>query len=153
MKFQVVLQWPASSTNDFDRMTEIEDLLADKLSAENEVDGHDFGSQEMNIFVHTDDPQRTFKEIQNILSVHGFRVDARIAYRRVGGTEYSVLWPLDATACNVRQADYPSKCHLMTFGIGPTTRWIPSIIGSGSLEQNSKTNCINVVYLRVPSIS
>jgi hypothetical protein len=54
MKFQVVLQWPASSVNDFNGMVEIEDLLVEKLGAQNEVDGHDFGAEETNIFVHTD---------------------------------------------------------------------------------------------------
>jgi hypothetical protein len=83
-------------------MIEIEDLLADKLSAQNEVDGHDFGSEETNIFVHTDDPRRTFEEVRTILSGHRLWAHARIAYRQVDGTEYSVLWSQGVTTFNVR---------------------------------------------------
>jgi len=64
MKFQVVLQWPASSVNDFDRMVEIEHLLVEKLGEQVEVDRHDFGSGEMNIFLHTNDPRRAFEQIR-----------------------------------------------------------------------------------------
>ena len=102
MNFQVVLQWPASSVNDFDRIIAVEDLLTEKLTELSEVDGHDFGSDQADIFVHTDDPHRTFNEIRTILSGHGLWPDARIAYRRLDGTEYSMLWPPGATAFNVR---------------------------------------------------
>ena len=102
MKFQVVLQWPASSVNDFDGMVEIEDLLVEKLGEQVEVDGHDFGSEETNIFLHTDDPRRAFEEIRAILSGHRLWPHARIAYRKVDGTEYSMLWPQGATTFNVR---------------------------------------------------
>jgi len=102
MKFQVVLQWPAWSVNDFNRMIEIENLLIEKLSEQCEVDGHDFGAEETNIFVYTDDPLRAFEEIRAILSGHRLWPHARSAYRRVDGTEYTVLWPKGATNFNVR---------------------------------------------------
>jgi hypothetical protein len=50
MKFQVVLQWPASSVNDYDGIVAVEDLLIEKLTEQSEVDGHDFGSDQANIF-------------------------------------------------------------------------------------------------------
>jgi hypothetical protein len=102
MKFQLVLQWPASSVDDFDRMVEIEDLLTEKLSEQCEVDGHDFGAEETNIFVHTDDPIRAFEEIKSILSEHRLWPHARSGYRQVDGTKYKVLWPQGATNFNVR---------------------------------------------------
>jgi hypothetical protein len=102
MKFQVVLQWPASSVNDFDGMVEIEDLLVEKLGAHSEVDGHDFGAEETNIFVRTDEPRRTFDEIRAILSGQRLWTHARIAYRQVDGTEYRLLWPKGATTFKVR---------------------------------------------------
>jgi hypothetical protein len=60
MKFRVVLQWPASSVADFDGMVEIEELLVERLGAQSEVDGHDFGAEGTNIFVYTADSHRTF---------------------------------------------------------------------------------------------
>jgi hypothetical protein len=102
MKFQVVLQWPASSVNEFDEMADIEDLLVQKLGAQNEVDGHDFGTEEANIFVHTDDPRRAFEQIQAVLSGHRVWPLARIAYRQLDGNEYNVLWPYGTTAFHIR---------------------------------------------------
>jgi hypothetical protein len=93
MKYQLVLQWPAASTQAYDAMVEIEDALIERLSAANEVDGHDAGSGEMNIFIRTDDPERAFAEIQGILGSRDFWVDARVAYREVGADKYVVLWP------------------------------------------------------------
>jgi hypothetical protein len=102
MRFQIVLQWPAHSLDDDEEMVAVEDLLIAKLTKRSQVDGHDFGSGETNIFVHTEDPRRTFEEIQAILSGHKLWPDAVIAYRQMDGTEYSVLWPQGSTPFSVR---------------------------------------------------
>jgi len=101
MRYQVVLQWPASTLNGYDAMVEVEDLLIEKLSKQSKVDGHDFGSNETNIFVHTDDPFGTLEEIRTILSGHSLWLHARIAYRQTDGAEYCVLWPQGTTTFNV----------------------------------------------------
>lgn len=93
MKYQLVLQWPATSIRDFDAMVEVEDALIDGLSTASEVDGHDAGSGEVNIFVRTDDPNRAFEEVNAILGSCDFWIDARVAYREVGKNDYTVLWP------------------------------------------------------------
>lgn len=95
MKYQLVLQWPASSIKDYDAMIEIEDFLIKNLTEENEVDGHDAGSGEVNIFIRTDDPKRTFKQVKTILSNRDFLIDARVAYRESIESEYTILWPKD----------------------------------------------------------
>jgi hypothetical protein len=102
MKFQVVLQWPAHSLCDFDELVAVEDLLIAKLTEQSEVDGHDFGSGETNIFVHTNDPRIAFEEIRTILSGHKPWPDAVIAYRQTNGSDYTVLWPHGTTTFNVR---------------------------------------------------
>jgi hypothetical protein len=101
MKFQVVLQWPVSSMNDYDEMVDVEDLLIERLTKRCKVDGHDFGSNEANIFVHTSDPRRAFDEIRTILTGHRLWSDTRIAYRQINGNEYTVIWPEGATTFNI----------------------------------------------------
>jgi hypothetical protein len=101
MKYQLVLQWPASSIKDYDAMIEVEDALVEKLSEANDVDGHDAGSGEVNIFIRTDDPKRAFNEVKAILGSRDFWVDARVAYREVAGSEYTILWPKDLTEFKV----------------------------------------------------
>jgi len=101
MQYQLVLQWPASSIRDYDAMIEVEDALVERLSEASEVDGHDAGAGEVNIFVRTDDPRCAFNEVKAILGSRDFWVDARVAYRQVAGNEYTILWPRDLTEFKV----------------------------------------------------
>ncbi|HEV8001991.1 MAG TPA: hypothetical protein VGP63_19035 [Planctomycetaceae bacterium] len=101
MKYQLVLQWPAASIDSFDALIEIEDTLSEKLSREHEVDGHDSGSGEMNIFIMTDRPQSAFNEVKAILGSRDCWPDARAAYREVAGDDYTILWPRGLTKFDV----------------------------------------------------
>jgi hypothetical protein len=101
MKYQLVIQWPAFSTEDYESMVKLEELLIDTLSDGDELDGHDAGSNEMNIFIRTDTPEDVFEEIQNVLSLQGMLADARAAYREVGKSSYKVLWPHGLTKFTV----------------------------------------------------
>ena len=51
MRHILVLQWPGSSEADFEELVKMEDELERSLSESAIVDGHDFGSGEMNIFI------------------------------------------------------------------------------------------------------
>jgi hypothetical protein len=101
MKYQLVLQWPAATIQDYDTMIGIENLLIEHLSAENDVDGHDAGTDEVNIFIHTSNPRGAFEEVRSILGTRDFWIDARVAYRELAGSEYTVLWPKDLTEFKV----------------------------------------------------
>jgi hypothetical protein len=87
--------------NDYDEMVSIEDLLIERLSKRCKVDGHDFGSNETNIFVHASDPHGAFEEIRTILSGHRLWPDTRIAYRPINEDEYTIIWPEGATTFNI----------------------------------------------------
>lgn len=93
MKYQLILQWPASSIDDYDSMIEVEDLLIEQLSDDGQVDGHDAGSGEVNIFILTNFPERVFKEAQAIFATHDVATQARAAFREIGKDDYTVLWP------------------------------------------------------------
>lgn len=57
------------------------------------VDGHDFGSGEMNIFVHTDLPFAAFQDAQASLSIAQRWGDLRAAFRSTDSDLYTVVWP------------------------------------------------------------
>jgi hypothetical protein len=94
MQYVLVLQWPASSQSDFEALIEIEDALEAGIAEDHGfVDGHDFGSGEMNIFVHTDVPLEAFRDAQASLSGDLRWAGVRAAYRDVDGDQYQVVWP------------------------------------------------------------
>jgi hypothetical protein len=94
-KYQLVLQWPASASADFDALIALEDLLRQNLLDESRVDGHDLGSGEMNIFVLTDGPQSAFDSARRTLQVHALWPQMGAAYREIDGEAYTILWPAD----------------------------------------------------------
>jgi hypothetical protein len=57
------------------------------------VDGHDFGSGEMNIFIDTDRPTQAFSDALATLGARARWAEVRAAYRDATGDVYTVLWP------------------------------------------------------------
>ena len=98
MKFQLVLQFMASSAREFDQLIDLEDKLERRLKGTAEVDGHDFGSEEMNIFILTDDPIAIFDKAKRILEGNRLWGKMKAAYRPIDGNNYTCLWPEGSTS-------------------------------------------------------
>jgi hypothetical protein len=98
MNFQLVLQFSSFALKNFDEIAELEDLLIAKLKSQNVVDGHDLGVGEVNVFIFTDEPNGTFREIQSILTDHRLWPHIRAGY----SAEYVVLWPEGHATFSVR---------------------------------------------------
>ena len=73
-------------------MVELEDTLIGCLSNLGEVDGHDAGSGEMNIFIHTDEPTVAFQRIKHLLGGVDLS-DAKAAFREMGKDDFTILYP------------------------------------------------------------
>ena len=67
MRYILVLQWPGDSEADFDALISMEEQVGATLGRYASVDGHDFGSGEMNIFIETDRPTEAFADAANAL--------------------------------------------------------------------------------------
>jgi hypothetical protein len=93
MRYQLVLQFRGDSLGDFDQMVALEDRLIEDLGHSAEMDGHDCGSGETNIFIFTTDPATTFWRVRQTLKQEGRLEAVTAAYREVGGEQYTVLWP------------------------------------------------------------
>jgi hypothetical protein len=96
MRFQLVLQFPAESLEEFGGLVAFEDDLAELLGPSCSVDGHDFGSGQMNIFVHTDEPMRAFDVIKNSGNARARLKHLIAAFRPMRGEKYTILWPPSA---------------------------------------------------------
>ena len=95
MKYQVVIQFPEALYSNLDWIADIEDRL-DECLINAEVDGHDIGSGEVNIFIHSDDLMNTFQLAKNIFKEEGAVFEhIKIAYREIGTNDYICLWPED----------------------------------------------------------
>jgi hypothetical protein len=95
MRHILVLQWAVSSAADLEDLVRMEEELETSLGADAVVDGHDFGSGEMNIFIETDHPARAFADVEAILGHWPRWAGVRAAHRETSGDAYTVLWPLE----------------------------------------------------------
>jgi hypothetical protein len=101
MRYQLVLQFRGDSLVDYDQMIVLEERLAEELGHSAEVDGHDCGSGETNIFIFTSDPAGTFRRIRQTLKRQGRMESVAAAYRPIHGKQLSekfiVIWPQVST--------------------------------------------------------
>jgi hypothetical protein len=70
-----------------------EQLLAELPQEHGTLDGHDFGSGEMNIFVYTLRPLEAFEDVVRSLGSWARWADARAAYRPLDSDDFVILWP------------------------------------------------------------
>ena len=69
----------------FDALVAIEDALIEGLGDHADVDGHDVGAGQMNIFIWTDDPTATFACSHAATGGHALWADVRAAFREESG--------------------------------------------------------------------
>ena len=75
-------------------MIELEETIMTSLGNFGQVDGHDAGSGEMNIFILTDHPKLAFKHVKQVLGTEDFLPDLKVAYREIGKDEFTILHPV-----------------------------------------------------------
>lgn len=93
MKYQLVLQFFGDSLQDYDALIALEDQITRALRPMHVVDGHDFGSGEMNIFVHSNAPEAAFSIVRSVIPAGVLTRSMKAGYREIAGEDYSVIWP------------------------------------------------------------
>lgn len=94
MKYQLVLQWPSSSSPaEYDHLIALEQTIRSGLDERDIVDGHDIGAGEMNIFIHTDDPKSAFERAKLLLGSADDLSRLKAGYRDFGEDQYIPLFP------------------------------------------------------------
>jgi hypothetical protein len=94
--YQLVIQFVLDDADlaRYDAVTEFETALIEGLANDSDVDGHDAGSGEVNIFIHTGDPAATLKLVQTLLERDALRTaDYRAGYRLFTEDDYTPAWP------------------------------------------------------------
>jgi hypothetical protein len=102
-EYQLVLQFPCNSIEDFDGVVALEDaLIAELLGALADVDGHDSGSGEANIFILTSEPKEAFERAHAVVAKASRLAPVlRAVYGKLDAEEYLVLWPPGETRFGV----------------------------------------------------
>jgi len=100
MRYQLVIQFQATSVDEFDCLIAFEESLTEWLRDSAVVDGHDFGTGEFNIFALTDAPAIAFERLQSFRSALPVN-RMRVAYRELQGESFVILWPPNLKQFNV----------------------------------------------------
>ena len=92
-RYQLVLQLPGDSTQDLEDLVVLEESLMESFRGKpHKVDGHDFGSGTMNVFIHTNDPVAAFVIAKQ--AIYPLELSKlRAAYRSLLEDEYMPIWP------------------------------------------------------------
>jgi hypothetical protein len=93
VRYQLVLQFRGDSLANYDAMVGLENALIAELGDTTDVDGHDVGSGEVNIFIISADPMQTFRQARVVLERDGCLGAVTAAYRQLDGESYTTIWP------------------------------------------------------------
>lgn len=96
MRTQLVLQFQTTGDLDsFDKLRRFEEALSTMVGQIANLDGHDLGLGEMNIFILTDHPIATFDLVQQMEESLRPSKNMKAAYRLIEREDYVCLWPPD----------------------------------------------------------
>jgi len=93
MDYQLVLQIKGDDCLDFHALVDLEDKLQQLVQPAADVDGHDMGSAEMNIFILAVDPVATFERAKPLLLNESLLDKVSVAYRELRSDDFTTIWP------------------------------------------------------------
>ncbi len=95
VSYQLVFQFQSESMDDLHALIELEEQLISLLEASADVDGHDIGNGEANIFVITPDPLATYAQCRDVVeeSCAALGGSFKAAYRPLDDNEYKPIHP------------------------------------------------------------
>ena len=96
MKYLLVIQFAVDKNVDLNSLTEIEETIIDSIDPKHEIDGHDFGVNEFNIFIYTNDPHDASSQVKRTIRSKKHK-QMKIAYRLSNGEEYKIIYPENFT--------------------------------------------------------
>lgn len=93
MQSQLVLKFrrPALDTAS---VATLEQHLRDTLGDSVEMDGHNEGVRDIDVFIISEDPASTFRRCKPVLEQMQLLDRVVAAHRFVGGLQFKVIWPL-----------------------------------------------------------
>jgi hypothetical protein len=95
MKYQLVFQFAVGTSEELNSLLALEEIVLCECQKDpsSELDGHDFGMREFNIFIHTSDPQAAFVTFGNLIRASRPDLPFAAGYRAFDEDGYTPLWP------------------------------------------------------------
>ncbi|MEO8161575.1 MAG: hypothetical protein ABI588_09160 [Arenimonas sp.] len=94
MQYQLVFRFRKLAFEAADGMQALELALAGALAGTAQLDGHDTGKRDIDLFLLTADPGSTFRRSKPVLEKLALLDKVTVAHRLEGGARFTVLWPL-----------------------------------------------------------
>ena len=91
--FQLVLQFRPWGSRRFDELVRFENHLVELLKGDAEVDGHDLGSNEANVFLLCFDPPALLRRCVEAAETTGLLPILSAAHRELNSEDYTRVWP------------------------------------------------------------
>ena len=93
-RYQLIFRIRKASLQQADDVERLERALAERLGDSAELDGHDAGKRDIDIFINTADPAAAFRNSKVALESLELLDRVVVAHRLEGGARFTVLWPL-----------------------------------------------------------
>jgi hypothetical protein len=93
MNYQLVLRFRKTDVN-AETLRALEIALGQDLAGTAQLDGHDTGARNIDLFVVTADPKSAFRRSKPALERLQLLDRAIVAHRLEGGSRFTVVWPL-----------------------------------------------------------
>jgi hypothetical protein len=93
MDYQLVIKFWRKSLEDETFLPAIQSELQGVLGDTAKLDGYDVSDDEINMFVLSSDPKRSFRRIKTVLESRGIVRGVSAASRLVGGAQFTSIWP------------------------------------------------------------
>jgi hypothetical protein len=97
MEYQLVIKLWRSSLSQEGFLGSLQADLKQALGDTVELEGHDVGAKEINLFMLTNEPRHAFRKAKDVLAARGVENGLSAAYRLNGGAQFTSLWPLRST--------------------------------------------------------
>jgi len=97
MDYQLVIKFWRKSLADETFLAVVEGKLKEALGDAVELEGYDVSPKEINLFMLSSDPRHSFRRAKDVLDGLGVLNGISAAFRVVGGTRFTTIWPLRVT--------------------------------------------------------
>ncbi len=97
MDYQLVIKFWRGSLASEAFLAAIEGKLKEALGDAVELEGYDVSPKEINLFMLASDPRHSFRRAKDVLEGLGVFNGISAAFRVVGGTRFTSIWPLRST--------------------------------------------------------